>query len=87
MQQQVANLTSQSGRDNQAAVRLGELEREATAKRTLYAALFSRYQETSSQNGILQPDARLVSQADVPSVPSTPSPVILASSGSPPRLC
>ena len=76
LQQQVADLTSQSGRDNQAAVRLGELEREATAKRTLYAALLSCYQETSAQNGILQPDARLVSQADVPSVPSTPSPVI-----------
>ena len=81
LEQQLAEMTSQSGRDNQAAVRLGELEREATAKRTLYAALLGRYQETSSQDGILQPDARAVSQADVPSVPSTPSPLIFGAVG------
>ena len=60
---------------NQAEVRLRELEREATAKRDVYRALLTRYQETRTQEGLLVSDARVVAMAAVPTDPSTPSPL------------
>jgi uncharacterized protein involved in exopolysaccharide biosynthesis/Mrp family chromosome partitioning ATPase len=72
---------AQSASDNQAAVHLEELEREVAAKRTLYETLLNRYQETSAQEGILQPDAEVISPAEIPSDPSTPSPFIFAAVG------
>ena len=59
---------------SQAAVELRELEREAAAKQVRYEALLTRYQETKSQEGMLLPDAHVVSLAGVPSGPSSPSP-------------
>jgi uncharacterized protein involved in exopolysaccharide biosynthesis/Mrp family chromosome partitioning ATPase len=72
---------AQSARDNEAGVHLEELEREAAAKRTLYETLLNRYQETRAQEGILQPDAQVISPAEIPSDPSTPSPIIFAAVG------
>lgn len=58
--------------NNRAMVRLNELERNAEASRTLYESYLNRYKQTSSQGGIGQSDARIVTKAKVPGAPSSP---------------
>ena len=58
---------------NEAAVRLRTLEREAVASRGLYETFLNRYKETNEQQGLEQPDARLITRADVPVEPSFPN--------------
>lgn len=58
--------------NNQALVRLNELERTAEASRTLYESYLNRYKETSSQQGIEESDARIVSNAAIPLDQSSP---------------
>lgn len=58
--------------NNRAMVRLNELQRTADASRTLYESYLSRYKETSSQQGIEQSDARIVSKAKIPTSQSSP---------------
>ncbi|MDP1875913.1 polysaccharide biosynthesis tyrosine autokinase [Phenylobacterium sp.] len=58
--------------NNQAQVRLNELDRTAEASRTLYESYLNRYKETSSQQGIEQSDARIVSSATIPTGQSSP---------------
>ena len=58
--------------NNRALVRLNELQRNAEASKTLYESYLNRYKETSSQGGVGQSDARIVSKAKVPGAPSSP---------------
>jgi len=58
--------------NNRAMVRLNELQRTADASRTLYESYLNRYKETSSQQGIEQSDARVVSKAQIPTHQSSP---------------
>jgi succinoglycan biosynthesis transport protein ExoP len=67
--------------DNQATVRLQELERAAAAKRNRYETLLARYHEASGQEEILDPGARVISRAPVPSEPSTPAPEVFGAVG------
>ncbi len=55
-----------------ASVRLSELERNADAVRTLYESYLARYRQTSTQSGLESSDARILSQAVVPTKPSSP---------------
>ena len=58
---------------DEADVQLRALEGEAQANRTLYDNFLERFKETSNQSGELeQPDARVVSSADVPDEPTVP---------------
>lgn len=59
--------------NNRALVRLNELERTAEASRTLYESYLNRFKETSSQSGIEQSDARVVSRAKIPTGQSSPN--------------
>lgn len=58
--------------NNRALVRLNELERNAEASRTLYESYLNRFKETSTQQGIEQSDARIVSNAKIPISQSAP---------------
>jgi uncharacterized protein involved in exopolysaccharide biosynthesis len=58
--------------NNTAAVRLGELERNATSVRTLYESFLNRFKETTTQQGMEESDARVVSKARIPNEPSSP---------------
>jgi exopolysaccharide transport family protein len=78
---ELADLKNRSGKDRQAEVKLAELERVALANRTLYEQLLQRYNETRDQQGIVEADARVVSVASAPVVPSTPGPKIFAAAG------
>jgi polysaccharide biosynthesis transport protein len=70
---QLAKSAANVQQNNQADVKLQELEREAQANRILYEAMLNRYKETSLSEDIQQPDASILSQADVPLRPSFPS--------------
>ena len=58
-------------------VRLRELQREAEANRTLYASFLARYKETTAQESVDLPDARIVSKADIPIAPSSPKTLLI----------
>lgn len=73
-------LKSQAGRTNEQMIQVRALEREAEASRLLLNTLLGRQKETFFQedSGFHQPDARVISQAEIPLKPSFPNrPVIL----------
>lgn len=67
-------LQSRSYSQNQAGVRLGDLERDAETTGTLYVALLSRLKELRRQDAEFSADASLSSQALRPTAPSFPQP-------------
>jgi capsular exopolysaccharide synthesis family protein len=62
----------------QAAVQLGELEREAAANRSLYENFLVRLKETDEQQELVRPDVRVISPAEAPDAPSSASPLMFA---------
>jgi capsular exopolysaccharide synthesis family protein len=58
--------------NNQASVKLNELERDAQSVRTLYESFLNRFKETTNEQGMEESDARVVSHAKIPTVPSYP---------------
>ena len=66
------SLEGRVGASGQAEVRLRELQREADSTKTLYETFLSRYKETREKVDVQTADARLISAADVPLVPSYP---------------
>ena len=65
-------LEGRVGASGQAEVRLRELQREADSNKTLYETFLSRYKETREKVDVQTADARMISAADVPLVPSYP---------------
>ena len=66
---------------SKSSIELRQLEREADAVRGIYEALLARLKETRAIEEINVPDARIVSQADIPLVPSAPRPGMLGALG------
>lgn len=58
--------------NNQASVKLNELQRNADAANTLYQSFLERFKQTTAQQGMEQSDARVVSGASIPTSPSEP---------------
>ena len=58
--------------NNQAGVKLNELQRNADAANTLYQSFLDRFKQTSAQQGMEQSDARVISPASIPTSPSQP---------------
>ena len=63
-----SNLT----RNNSSQVRLNDLERDAEASRAILEEFVSRFKETREQDGLIEPDARVLSEASVPAGPASP---------------
>lgn len=59
-----------------AELRINALERETEAARSLLRAVLERSQTTVSQTAIEKPDARILSPATIPGVPSFPKPLL-----------
>ena len=78
---EMSKLVGRSDEDSRAEIELRRLEREAQASRQIYESFLSRYKETREQQGIIEADARVVQQADVPDRPSNPSPVLFLAAG------
>ncbi|WP_225771441.1 polysaccharide biosynthesis tyrosine autokinase [Inquilinus sp. Marseille-Q2685] len=57
---------------NAAQLQLNQLEREASANRTVYESYLTRYKQTIEQDGLALPEARLISQAEPPGLPAAP---------------
>jgi polysaccharide biosynthesis transport protein len=68
----IQNLQKEANTQDTAGVGLRDLKREADTDRNLYENLLNRFKETSTQADIQQPDARLVSSAAIPVLPTFP---------------
>jgi polysaccharide biosynthesis transport protein len=75
---QLREAKGQSAVTGQAAIQLREMEREVAASRSLYETLLVRLKETEQEQDIVQADARLISPAQIPDAPSSPSPKLFA---------
>jgi len=63
-----SNLT----RNNSSQVRLNDLERDAEASRAILEEFVARFKETREQDGLIEPDARVLSAASIPGGPASP---------------
>ncbi|WP_158548666.1 GumC family protein [Parvularcula marina] len=69
----INGLRSDLSTDNQALVRLRELEREADVSRKNYEALLARAQQAELFEDLAEADARIADRAAVPTSPSSPN--------------
>lgn len=72
LESQMEQLNQRSNVAGEADVRLRELERQAEAARGLYEAFLGRFKKEAQQEGVQRANARLVSKAEIPSMPSAP---------------
>ncbi len=72
LQGSLNELRAEAGRTMQTELELRELERQAESSRTLYQNFLTRFQETREQDALQRPDARIISQAEVPTSASYP---------------
>ncbi|TNE61441.1 MAG: polysaccharide biosynthesis tyrosine autokinase [Alphaproteobacteria bacterium] len=72
LEQNLDALKKESFEMGRAQVTMRELDREVAANQLLLQTFLTRFKETSSQDGLQQADARVVSKADVPTYPSYP---------------
>jgi capsular exopolysaccharide synthesis family protein len=79
-QQRVTSLETSLGRaqgslgaSNQALVGLNELQRKVDASKAVYESFLSRSKESSAQEGLQKPDARITSPAEAPTRPTAPN--------------
>jgi capsular exopolysaccharide synthesis family protein len=68
----IADLEIKQDSQAKALVQLRQLQREAEASRLIYEFFLSRLKETSVQEGIHRPDARILTLAGIPGAPSSP---------------
>lgn len=65
-------MKADQGRASVADVQLRDLQRQAEANRTLYENFLNQFKQTEAQDTFRQPDADIISRADVPLEPSFP---------------
>jgi succinoglycan biosynthesis transport protein ExoP len=73
-EQTMKELTGQTGIDNETAISLRELERTATVNKTLFEEFLQRAKITQEQTSFEARDARVITPALPPSLPSSPNP-------------
>ena len=74
----IADLEARIDRQSEELVKLQQFQREAEASRLIYEYFLARLKETSVQQGIQQPDSRLLSPAVIPPYPSAPRKSLIA---------
>ncbi|THD83789.1 hypothetical protein E7811_11060 [Aliigemmobacter aestuarii] len=72
LREQIDEVSQRSEQLATASVRLDQLERTAAATRVVYENFLARFKETSQRSDYQTPEARLISRADVPIVPTAP---------------
>jgi capsular exopolysaccharide synthesis family protein len=79
-QAQISSIQSEIGRstyelrgNNQALVRLRELERDADTSRILLEEFLTRSKQTGEQDALITADANILSRASIPDSPSSPN--------------
>ena len=71
IQSQLTSFKGVKTKDNASQVKLDELQREADTSQRLYENFLERSKETREQQGLIEPDSRVVSLASPPLVPSS----------------
>ena len=69
----IVELELKQSEQGKALVQLRQLQREAEASGLIYEFFLSRLKETSVQEGVQRPDARILTKADRPMFPSYPN--------------
>jgi len=72
IQGEIARSTGQLRGNNQALVRLRELERDADTSRQLLEEFLTRSKQTGEQDALITADANILSKASVPGAPTSP---------------
>jgi polysaccharide biosynthesis transport protein len=72
IQGEIGRSTFELRGNNQALVRLRELERDAETSRVLLEEFLTRSKQTTEQGGLITADANILSRASVPEAPSSP---------------
>ncbi len=72
IQGEISRSTGQLRGNNQALVRLRELERDADTSRILLEEFLTRSKQTGEQDALITADANILSKASVPNAPSSP---------------
>ncbi|MER2519250.1 MAG: polysaccharide biosynthesis tyrosine autokinase [Bdellovibrionales bacterium] len=76
---QLAKLKAEAGIGNKAMVTLRELERQASANRSLYEGFLGRFKQMAEQQDLQVADSRIIARAEVPHKAYFPSiPIFLA---------
>jgi polysaccharide biosynthesis transport protein len=73
----MARLQGDAARVDLAGVELSDLTREAETNRQLFQTFLTRFREIVEQQGLQEADARILSAADRPTVPSHPQTVLI----------
>src|SRR5690554_1106622 len=81
LQEALDDLRGATAGAQRAGVELAELERQAEAARLLYENFLGRYRETSEQQELDRPDARIIAEAELPSQPSFPRKGLMMAGG------
>jgi capsular exopolysaccharide synthesis family protein len=77
LRDQLASLQKSTNQEGRLDVQLRELQREADANKLLYENFLTKFKQTSTEEDIQQADARLVSSALPPRIPSFPKKTVL----------
>jgi exopolysaccharide transport family protein len=72
LQGSLAGLEGQGAGQDQSSVQLTALQSAATSTRSMYEAFLTRLSQTQDREGIQAPDARIISNAEIPASPSFP---------------
>lgn len=72
LQSSLATSQNTSGQHGKEEVQLRALEREANSNKLLFETFLNRFKETSSTQGMEEADARVISFAEIPNIPSFP---------------
>jgi succinoglycan biosynthesis transport protein ExoP len=81
LSQSMSSLVGANAETNQNLVQLRELEREADSYRNLYQTFLQRYQEAVQQQTYKATEARVITVATPPPLPSHPKPALMMGMG------
>jgi succinoglycan biosynthesis transport protein ExoP len=77
LKEQLGSIQKNANQEGKLDVQLRELQRDADANKLLYENFLTKFKQTSSEEDIQQADARLVSSALPPRIPSFPKKTVL----------
>ncbi|MDE1996233.1 MAG: polysaccharide biosynthesis tyrosine autokinase, partial [Rhizobiaceae bacterium] len=72
LRQSIEGVVGKNSEANKSLVQLNELDQKATALKTLYESYLSKFEEASQQRSFPIAKARVISEAGVPTAPSSP---------------
>lgn len=81
IEQTLGELENRLATQAESLLALRQLQREAEASRLIYEFFLARLKETAVQEGVHQPDARVMTEAEVPFAPSSPRRNFILSAG------